>query len=351
MAGYAKKNHRTGVTILEVLVALSAIALVMSLLVPGILAIRESSRVTSCKNRLRQMGIAIQTFESVKRNLPGEKLISIPGESKERMSPHVQLLPYLDHGTLADSLLNITGQGPVAERPLKTALNQPILALLCPSDPNAGPGVSFRFCTGPSPTMHERRIGGVTIGGGGAFAPQVTTSQSASIASIVDGLSNTVAMSERLLSQRNRDWNRLTNMWHSGVMAIGTHKKYMFNAVNTAKLCDRAPVKWAGGLGVQEGRYFVKSSYSNTFYNHVLSPNSETCDCCIDNPHDTWDSFRIPSLGSRSAASSARSYHRAGAVNVLFLDGAVQSMTRTIDSRVWQAVSTRFDDDPHRGGY
>lgn len=348
---HVRKTRRAGVTMLEVLVVLSVIALVMSLVIPGILAVRESSRLASCRNRLRQMGIAIQTFESVKRRLPGEISSSPSGRLKRRISPHVQLLPYLDQGVLADSLLSTVGRGRMDELPMMKALKTTVPALLCPSDPNAGPGVSFRFCTGPSPTMHERKFEGATVGGGGAFAPQVTTSQSALIASIVDGLSNTVAMSERLLSQRDNGWNRQTNMWLTGAFATRTHRKYMLSAANTAKLCGMAPPKWSNGRGVQMGWFFVDSSYSNTFYNHVLSPNSATCDCSIDAPLDIWGRFPSPSFGSRAAASSARSNHSAGAVNVLFLDGAVQSMAETIDPEVWQAISTRFDADPDRRGY
>jgi prepilin-type N-terminal cleavage/methylation domain-containing protein/prepilin-type processing-associated H-X9-DG protein len=59
-----------GFTLIEMLVVIGIIGVLVALLLPAIQAARESSRRTSCVNNLRQLGIALQNYESSHRGLP-----------------------------------------------------------------------------------------------------------------------------------------------------------------------------------------------------------------------------------------------------------------------------------------
>jgi prepilin-type N-terminal cleavage/methylation domain-containing protein/prepilin-type processing-associated H-X9-DG protein len=62
--------HKFGLTLIELLVVLVIVGTLIALLLPAVQHVRESARLTSCRNNLRQTALAIQTFESSHRQLP-----------------------------------------------------------------------------------------------------------------------------------------------------------------------------------------------------------------------------------------------------------------------------------------
>ncbi len=64
------KNRHSGFTLIELLVVIGIIALLVALLLPAIQFARESSRRSQCANNLRQIGIALQNYESALHGLP-----------------------------------------------------------------------------------------------------------------------------------------------------------------------------------------------------------------------------------------------------------------------------------------
>ncbi|MEZ6124545.1 MAG: DUF1559 domain-containing protein [Planctomycetaceae bacterium] len=64
------RPRRCGFTLIELLVVISIIAILVALLLPAVQQARESARRTSCRNNLRQLGIALAGYHDVHQVLP-----------------------------------------------------------------------------------------------------------------------------------------------------------------------------------------------------------------------------------------------------------------------------------------
>lgn len=65
-----KKKKRNGFTLVELLVVIAIIGVILSLLLPAVQAAREAARRLQCSNNMRQIALAVSTFENSMKTFP-----------------------------------------------------------------------------------------------------------------------------------------------------------------------------------------------------------------------------------------------------------------------------------------
>jgi prepilin-type N-terminal cleavage/methylation domain-containing protein len=172
-----KFRHRQGrgFSLIELLVVIGIISILMGLLLPAVQAVREAARGLSCKNHLRQLGLATANFESTFEYLPGP-WFSAPLDSPNYRSDRglfVQLLPYFEQQNLYDQL---KAAGTTFDLANTAALSERQALLTCPSssaNPTLLTDTSARF-SGP-PVAGLNSVTCDYIGNGG-YDPSTTIS-------------------------------------------------------------------------------------------------------------------------------------------------------------------------------
>ena len=195
-----KRSSRSGFTLIELLVVIAIIAILIALLLPAVQQAREAARRSTCKNNLKQLGIALHNYHDTYGRLPQECIwgFKAPGATAYTAYHHTWLtsiLPYLEQAPLYKS---VNFNAPAWGQPhLKTQLP----TLLCPSDGGVTPVTqtqdvaitNYAAAMGFDWWSRGRYAeGNGSRVSGGVFTPL----ESCRFAEITDGLSNTVAVGE-----------------------------------------------------------------------------------------------------------------------------------------------------------
>lgn len=324
--------QRTGMSLVEVLVAMSIMGLLISLLAPAIQSSREAARCVECRNHLKQLSLACQAHLASQGKFPAASIpfVSAIGPSNQvNLSVHARLLPFLDKTPLFRKLdqkedgLGSTDDPPTSSRnPSFIGLRMSLFE--CPTDRVPAGATNYRVCIGTGPGWWDT---GLEPGASkaGAFASTATKSDR----DMVDGLSSTVFFSEKLVGDQN------TNVYTA-------NRDYFLTPLGTnmvvpadAEVACRLPVGATPTTISYGGASWLFSGYDHTWYNHALPPNASTPDC----------SAGRSSFQALSGAFTARSLHNGG-VHVAFGDGAVKFVGNSVNLAVWRAISSRKGREP-----
>lgn len=130
-----KRNHK-GFTLIELLVVIAIIAILIALLLPAVQQAREAARRSSCRNNLKQLGLALHNYHSAHRIFPMGGLAGFTSSGANAWaSANTMLLPYLDQANIYN-LYN--SNQPWLDTPNSTAaLSIPVFN--CPSSSHQRP--------------------------------------------------------------------------------------------------------------------------------------------------------------------------------------------------------------------
>ncbi|MEM7812097.1 MAG: DUF1559 domain-containing protein [Planctomycetota bacterium] len=344
-----------GFTLIELLVVIAIIAVIVALLLPAVQQAREAARRTSCKNNLKQIGLALHNYESTHGMFP-------PGviNFDKPYSPHAHLIAFLEQTAVYDGLVDFDhAPFPAGFVPDPNWVNnipaneERIATFHCPSDSGVAPAVSFTppyagpyefggtnyVASSGSGTVNQGWLADIAVeedlpnqvfdgGADGAFVQN----DGIELRQITDGLSNTVVFSESLKGTGTGVAGRVAD---SFVTLIAFIPPWVSESDCAAAF---PPATWTG----DRGGMWLGARYADTLYNHHYPPNADAPDCV--------NSFR----GGGWVA--ARSRHPGG-VQVALADGSVRFVSESIESiavdefavedvtdiGVWQALANRSD--------
>ncbi len=133
-------KKREAFTLIELLVSIAIIAVLVSLLLPAVQQARESARLSECKNKLKQIGIALHIYHDIHSRLPATSMYwnsthipSDPYLNKCLWSWNTAILPMLDQEPLYSKIDFRQDMRRPENLPI---LRRRLMAYRCPSIPD-----------------------------------------------------------------------------------------------------------------------------------------------------------------------------------------------------------------------
>lgn len=333
-----------GFTLLEMLVVLGITTLLMALVIPSVLMVRESSNRLRCVNNLRQIGTACSLYEETHGVFPPAffRIALYSGWDAFHGWPTNHgwpslLLPYMEDSGLHEQ---INFQHPCNHRVSSSLWFPPVNTtaysyqpnwLLCPSDGldgsqmdtgfyNVSLGLQVYGATNYKPNVSTWWASGTRNDGGVPISHETWTTRRGNLREYVKGIEKVAFFSENLQGKWNRRRYSFINdrifLISFDLEDIGSGRG--FGSVSLAsKVCEESgkPYEWDhSGRG-----WGMWDLFGNKVYNHVSTPNKKSCSSRFD-----LDKAVLP----------PNSNHSAG-VNVLFGGGGVKFISDNVDAKIW----------------
>ena len=334
------RRKRLGFTLVELLVVIAIIGILIALLLPAVQAAREAARRSQCTNNLKQLALAVHNYADTHKAFPPKKMGTAASGALGNAgygSGWMRLLPFYEQQalydqwsspqTLASGTWPAFGPVPWTQGDSYEIYDAQVATLLCPSDGNgankdatAYGRNNYVFSCGDSVDAAN-----TTYGNNQGSNPRgMFNNLSGRIvfASVSDGTSNTVMLSEHLVSINSAVVRQGVAIGVSGILSspgtcyaqIDPNDSKVFSASSTA---NWAGTRWCHG------------AMSHIGFNTVLPPNGPSC-AELTNDNTTGGMVHPPTS------------NHPGGVNAAMGDASVRFISETIDTgSIYSAPTTQ----------
>ena len=299
------RPSRRGFTLIELLVVIAIIAILIALLLPAVQQAREAARRSTCKNNLKQLGLALHNYHDIYKMFPARQGGSgVSGAQRTRISGHVALCPQMDQAPLYKQIQSAQNAPWTSGSTWWTTV---IPALVCPSDSGSSPPKGARC--GLSNYAYSAGDSLAGSGTGSSIAVVPTRGMFGALVcyamrDCIDGSSNTIFMAERIKPFSTTSLGMVSTM--STTPPSTCASAYVNQTLQSPYTGDTSPgYRWGDGAA-----YFHAVTT-------ILPPNSASCNAGGNH----WS----PGI------FSASSLHTGGA-QALFGDGSVKFISDNINS-------------------
>jgi prepilin-type N-terminal cleavage/methylation domain-containing protein len=292
MARLRKWLGTRGFTLIELLVVIAIIAILIGLLLPAVQKVREAAARISDANNLKQMSLALHSFNDAEGHLPPTKGVdsNIPWNANPNNAgwvlgppgnlgdPHYFILPYMEQGNIQSQAWGGADQsnGIYPTNQLRSNL---VKSFISPGDPSAPVSGMVPAATGfytgqpagaTSYASNNYVFGSVNWSGPVASIPK----------SFPDGQSNTIVFAERYITCGGAQtaWQNLGggNIHNPGDPNFDNTSLPQFQP--TAAICNSAQLQapYAGGImvGLGDGSVrLVNSGISQATWTSAILPD------------------------------------------------------------------------------
>ncbi|MGH7139972.1 MAG: DUF1559 domain-containing protein [Pirellulales bacterium] len=336
-------TSRRAFTLVELLVVIAIIGILIALLLPAVQAAREAARRSQCNNNLKQLGLASQNYHDIwKKFTYGHGGWNNPQNRCGDFTGFITLLPFMEQQPLWNVIVNQAQlslpnpwEAGVAADTFAPWLTQ-IEGFLCPSSPNAPNNImghrSYHLSAGTSVFCYRASPPTTGIYGywrnnnSNATTPPCTggTSTQWGISDILDGTSNTIAISEKALGNTK---SRSVLGMGAVHMAATTLEPPATGGAGNPTICIATATTPTNGTylpavvlatNATGERWPMGHPYWGLF-NTILPPNSPTCCGAGGTDPSATNGVFPPS-----------SYHPGGVLGAM-ADGSVRFITEGID--------------------